>query len=214
MSARTLDKVPLEPRHVLEAARVSQETLRPAADRDWSTQAGDLDWDCRRTLDHIVDAPMFYATNLAMRSTQRLPNVRAGAPQAPIAQIIDVLEYSAAILFRLAEATPPEVRGFHSAGMADAQGFVAMACDEILIHTHDIASGLGLAYQPPAELCEAVLRRLFPWAEAGLDPWPGLLWANGRAPLPGRDRQAADWYWQCAPLSEWDGTVRKRKPAP
>ena len=36
------------------------------------------------------------------------------------------------------------------------------------------------------------------------DPWPALLWANGRIDLPGQERQV-DWRWQCAPLEEWDG---------
>jgi hypothetical protein len=48
------------------------------------------------------------------------------------------------------------------------------------------------------------LERLFPWAAAGVDPWPALLWANGRIDLPGQERQV-DWRWQCAPLEEWDG---------
>ena len=60
-----VDEVPLEPRHVIQAAQAAQAALWPAAQADWSVKAGDLDWDCRSTLDHMVAAPMFYATNLA-----------------------------------------------------------------------------------------------------------------------------------------------------
>jgi hypothetical protein len=98
--------------------------------------------------------------------------------------------------------------------MADAEGFVAMGCDEILVHTGDIADGLGITAAPPTDLCARVLARLFPWAPKGTDPWPTLLWANGRAPLGDRGRLDADWYWQCAPLSEWDGAVKRRTKAP
>jgi len=198
----------------MEAAHVVQGTLRSGLDRDWTARAGDLEWDCRATLDHIVGVPIYYATNLAMRSTERLRNVRgSGDPAASIEELVAGIERGAAILAQVAAAAPPDARGFHPAGMADPQGFVAMACDELLIHAHDIAQGLELPYQPPAELCELLLRRLFPWAPSGAAPWPGLLWANGRAGLPGQERLAADWYWQCAPLAEWDGTIRKRPAA-
>jgi hypothetical protein len=81
-----------------------------------------------------------------------------------------------------------------------------MACDEILVHGSDIANTLHLAYTPPPALCELVLRRLFPWAPKDVDPWQGLLWANGRRPL---DDLAIDpdWVWHCAPLSDWDGST-------
>jgi hypothetical protein len=102
------------------------------------------------------------------------------------------------------DATPPGTRGWHPFGLADASGFAAMACDELLVHSDDAARGLGVPFAPPDELAEATLRRLFPWAPDGVEPWPGLRWANGRADLPGQPRQV-DWRWHCAPLEEWDG---------
>jgi hypothetical protein len=51
----------LVPADLMTAARVCRETLAPALDRDWSGPAGDLEWDCRRTLDHIVDTLFLYA---------------------------------------------------------------------------------------------------------------------------------------------------------
>ncbi len=99
----------------------------------------------------------------------------------------------------------PDARGWHPYGIADPSGFVGMACDELLIHTADAASGLGLEFFPSPELAEATLRRLFPWAPADLEPWAGLNWANGRTELAGL-RRLTKWRWHCAPLSEWDGT--------
>ena len=85
-----------------------------------------------------------------------------------------------------------------------------MGCDEILVHGGDITGALDLPYEPPSELCAQVLVRLFPWAPTDEDPWQALLWAIGRQPLGDRARLAADWWWECAPLREWDGTVRAR----
>jgi hypothetical protein len=91
--------------------------------------------------------------------------------------------------------------------MADASGFVAMGCDETLVHTNDLARGFDLPFEPPRELCRRVLRRLFPWAPEEADPWQALLWANGRIALPGHGRLSSDWAWHCASLEEWDGTI-------
>jgi hypothetical protein len=89
-------------------------------------------------------------------------------------------------------------------GAADAAGFAAMACDELLIHTDDAARGLGLRFAPDPALAGRVLARLFPWHQPGDDPWRALLWANGRIDWPGRPSQAG-WIWHCAPLEDWDG---------
>ncbi|MFD3326399.1 hypothetical protein ACFWW8_14410, partial [Streptomyces sp. NPDC058701] len=70
---------------------------------------------------------------------------------------------------------------------------------ETLVHTHDLTQGLGLAWSPPVDLCSRVLARLFPDAPSSTDPWPILLWATGRAELPGHPRLTT---WR------WDGTPR------
>lgn len=206
------EHIPLEPRHVIEAAHVAQRTIANAADRDWTAKAGRLDWDCRATLDHMVNAPLFHGTNLAMRSTQRLSSPRAGNPSASIADLIAAVEHSATILARIAEATPASERGFHPGGIADAQGFVALSSNELLLHTQDLAEGLDLSFEPPRELAELVVRRLFPWAPADADPWAALLWATARGSLPGRPDTGPDWQSHPAPLSEWDGkTIPRRR---
>ena len=37
-----------------------------------------------------------------------------------------------------------------------------MGVVETLVHTHDVAAGLGLTWTPPAGLCARALARLFP----------------------------------------------------
>lgn len=115
----------------------------------------------------------------------------------------------AGVLVSVVAAASPTDRSYHYCGMADPAGFVGMALVEILAHTYDIGRGLGQIWSVPAELCRPTLQRMFPWAPAGADPWQALLWATGRGDLPGRDRAPADWAWQSAPLSEWDGTVKR-----
>lgn len=125
-----------------------------------------------------------------------------------------LVESLAAVLARVAEATLPGVRAYHPAGMADAEGFIAMGCDEILVHADDIAQGLGVGWEAPSDLCARVLARLFPWAPTDASPWRALRWANGRTALAGRERLGPDWWWHPAPLDEWDGSARRRTVPP
>jgi hypothetical protein len=84
-----------------------------------------------------------------------------------------------------------------------------MGCAEILLHTDDIARGLGIAYQPPDGLSRRVVARLFPWAPTDVDGWPALCWATGRIALPEHGRVEPDWAWHAPPVGEWDGTIPK-----
>lgn len=207
-------RAPVHPSDVTLAATSTAEALRPAIDRDWEISAGDLTWSCRRTLDHILDALAHYCAHLASRAETRLPFTRDGAPGATVEQLLVAMPAQAAVLARVAEASPLEARGFHSAGMADAEGFLAMGCDEVLVHGWDVASGLGVPFAPPEDVCTRVGDRLFPWRPTNVEPWKSLLWCNGRIALDDRARQGGDWWWQCAPLDEWDGTRRTRTVPP
>lgn len=204
----------LHPRDVELSAAACREVLVPAAGADWGEPAGDLEWSCRRTLDHIVDALAYYCAHLATRSTERLPFARDGAPMASVEDLLVAVGSQAAVLARVVEASPKDARAYHSAGMADPSGFVAMGCDEVLVHTNDICAGLGLAFGPPADLCARVVARLFPWGPEGVDPWQAMLWCNGRRALPGLERLGPDWWWWCRPLEEWDGVAHTRTEPP
>jgi hypothetical protein len=204
----------LVPADLLTAARICRQTLQPALGRDWSAPAGDLEWDCRRTLDHVADALFLYLAYLSSRATARLEPPRNGDPAAPPAQLLATIDAVAATLAEVARAAPAGTRAFHPAGMADVSGWLGMACEEILLHTDDVAQGLGLDYRPPDGLAARIVARLFPWAPRDGDPWAALRWAAGRAALPDRERLGADWYWHCAPLAEWDGTMRRRTAPP
>ena len=132
------------------------------------------------------------------------PLSSASAPTRPTAGLLASLLTAARTCAASIDAAPPDTRGFHPAGAADPEGFATMACDELLVHGRDAAIGLGLPFSPDPDLAARVVARLFPWHRASEDPWPTLLWANGRIELPGLPRQR-EWRWHSAPLSEWDG---------
>jgi hypothetical protein len=71
-----------------------------------------------------------------------------------------------------------------------------MGVAETVLHTYDIALGLGVAWLPPPSLCSAVLRRLLPDAPEG-DPARVLLWSTGRGDLAGRP-PVTSWTWKAA----------------
>ena len=203
----------LGPDDVLAAVAVSQQALGTALDEDWEKLAGPLEWTCRRTLDHLISGTLFYAGQVANEAPKRLPPIRMEDPSATVEDLLTTVDTVAHIFAATLRSASPEGRFFHPAGMADRTGYAAMSCVEVLVHTSDIVAGLGIEFAPPADLCERVLRRLFPWIEdVGPDAFATMRWTTGRLAIEGRDDVATDWYWQCAPLSEWDGTI-KRRPA-
>jgi uncharacterized protein (TIGR03083 family) len=190
----------------LEAAvSTTVTTLRPATGRDWSVPAGALEWDCWHTAEHIGDVFLSYAGQLVAQPTSRWVRFMVNADQdAAPAEVLEFAEAGGRILVATVRTCPPQVRAWHPTGMADPAGFAGMGCVEALVHGYDIAQGLGLALDPPRQVCTRVLARLFPQAVAelaDLDPWTALLWATGRIALPGRPR-IAHWRWHGAPLNE------------
>jgi hypothetical protein len=185
----------------------------------WGRPAGALEWDCWETAEHIADGLFAYATQLtpatpeggyvpiAMTSTrpggaQSAPGGarsaihvdRAGGP----AGLLQAVAACGALLVAMVTTASPDTRAWHPQGTSDPEGFAAMGVTEILVHGHDAAQGLGVPWEPPAGLCVRVLSRLFPGAPADAAPWAALLWATGRADLPGRPR-LSEWRWYSEP---------------
>ena len=198
------------PDDVVAAAEASHALLSPLADMDWSVTAGDLEWDCRQTLEHVAFVQLFYATHAADQSQHSLPAARINNSDRSIGELVQVHLALSNVLASVLRAMTEDARGIHPAGLADRYGFAAMACTETLVHTWDIARGLGVDFTPPKDIAVKSLARLFPWVQDAGDPWQTLLYAAGRRDLGGNDRRAPNWSWQCAPLSEWKGDIRVR----
>lgn len=184
---------------VEEAVASAVALLRTATDRGWeTTAAGRLEWSCRYTAEHVAGNLITYAGQLAGRATEAYVPFELVLDEGTGDEgVLQVIETTGALLAATLRTTPREVRAFHPYPHrgADREGFAAMGVTEVLLHTHDIAEGLGLAYEPPAELCADLLARLFPHVRPGADPWPTLLWATGRGDLPGR-APVTQWHWR------------------
>ncbi|MET7981508.1 MULTISPECIES: GNAT family N-acetyltransferase [unclassified Streptomyces] len=184
---------------VEEAVASCAALLRAAAGRDWEgVRAGRLEWSCRRTAEHIAGDLIAYAGQLAGRAaTAYVPFEITVDEGTGNAGVVDVIETTGALLAAVVRTTPREVRAFHPYPFrgANREGFAAMGVAEVLLHTHDVAEGLGLPYEPPAGLCTWVLTRIFPHVRPEPDaPWSTLLWATGRGDLPGRE-PVTEWRW-------------------
>lgn len=190
---------------VLQAADSCRELLASAIGADWGRPVPGLDWTVARTVAHAANGPLWYALDIWSGPADDAAFEVIVKNDASNAALLLSLTNAARVCAASIDAAPPTTRGFHPAGSPDPSGFAAMGCDELLVHTHDAAQGLGLDFTPDHDLAAQVLARLFPWAEAGEDPWWTLLWANGRLDLPERPQQRG-WQWHCAPLAEWDGT--------
>jgi hypothetical protein len=174
--------------------------LMEGADQDWSRLAGDLDWTCGQTLDHLALGLVGYAGLLIARPTDRYITLFASLdPRAPVPARIEGIRIAASLLASAVRDTTADARAWHPWGQSDATGFAAMGIVELAVHTYDITRALGLSWTPSAGLSAAVLARLFPESPLGYGPSDSLLWCAGRLPLPGLPRRV---NWQ------WDGTVR------
>ncbi|OON82813.1 maleylpyruvate isomerase N-terminal domain-containing protein [Streptomyces tsukubensis] len=198
-----------------QALRRAVTTLREVPETSWDGRAGSLEWDRWETVEHLSDDLFAYAVQLGPAEPPLAGEVpfvwqslRPGGPANAVhadraagpAGLLQVLEASGALLAAMVSTVPAEVRAYHSFGISDPEGFAAMGIVEILVHTHDLAGGIGVTWAPPAGLCSRVLARLFPDAPSDTAPWPTLLWATGRAELPGYPRLTK---WR------WDGTPRR-----
>ncbi|MFE4537520.1 hypothetical protein ACFRKB_20930 [Streptomyces scopuliridis] len=215
---RSADSGPARPRVTADdldrAVQLAVTRLREAPPGAWNGNAGSLEWDCWETVEHLSDDLFAYAAQLGPRTppldgevpfvwTSRRPggpaNVVHADREAGPSGLLRVLEASGALLVAMVRTTSPATRAHHVFGISDPEGFAAMGIVETLVHTNDLAQGLGLSWNPPAGLCSRVLARLFPDAPGDTDPWSTLLWATGRGELPGRPRPTS---WR------WDGTPR------
>ncbi|MFE9773942.1 GNAT family N-acetyltransferase [Streptomyces sp. NPDC005931] len=177
--------------------------LGAVTDRDWAgVRAGRLEWSCRETALHIAEALIGYAGQLAGREADGYAPFEIALEEGTDnAGALRVIGTTAALLAAAVRTTPRAVRAFHPYPFrhANREGFAAMGVAEVLLHTHDIAEGLGIPHEPPAELCSFVLTRIFPHVRPGPSPWRTLLWATGRGDLPDREPVTA-WRWSNNPV--------------
>ena len=143
----------LTPDDVVAAAATVEAALRPVAGRDWSVRAGPLDWDVEKTVTHMIGATAKYTLYLAGRCEHFIGLSVTRWPGATNEEVIDSVVPVARGLAAVAAVTPPGVRAYHVTGPSSAADYVGRACVELLVHTDDALSGLGVAFAPPEDLC-------------------------------------------------------------
>lgn len=186
----------LDATHLDRAATEMVDALRPHADADWQVTAGTLDWTCWTTAAHVAHDLLAYAGQLTGRpDTGYLPYDLRVHDDATPEQVLQVVTAAGGLLAAALDTARPDTRAWHW-GPCDPPGFAAMGVAETLLHTHDITQGLGVRWQPPADLCAGVLDRLFPDAPTG-NPVRVLLWVTGRDTLDDRPRRTS-WTWRAA----------------
>ncbi|MFC0542513.1 hypothetical protein [Kutzneria chonburiensis] len=182
--------------------RLTVATLRQAHG-DWEAQAGPLEWTCWETTEHIADNFFFHAAQVAPGQPWTNRSVpfawnrqRDGGPglvifadrKAGPEGLIQVVDACGGMMVAILRTTPKDARAFNDSGVLTPEGFAALTVAETLLHMDDVAQGLRVDWQPPAELAAKVLDRVFPDAPTETDPWTTLLWASGRGELDGHER--------------------------
>jgi hypothetical protein len=170
--------------------------LTPHESADWEARAGVLEWSCRTTAAHVAHDLLAYAGQITVRPQDAyLPFDLVVRDEASSRDILRIVEGCGRLLSAALSTAEPMARAWHW-GPTDPSGFAAMGVNETLVRTHDITQGLGIPWQPPRSLCEAVLARLFPHAPTG-DPVQVLLWSTGRIDIDGRPR-VTSWVMKTA----------------
>jgi hypothetical protein len=192
--------------HVRAAAAACHDVLSPAVDLDWTVRPPDLEWTVFETGVHIADDQVFYAAQLIAQpdeTTKFTPfqvTMWTEDKRNHNEGLVRTIDVCAEILARVVETSPRETHGYHNYGTSDPEGFAAMGAIETLVHTYDMAAGLGLDWRPPADLSADIVDRLFPDPPSG-DPVDVLLWCSGRIPLGDLERRT-DWRWDGRPHAE------------
>jgi hypothetical protein len=176
---------------------------RDSVDLDWSAQAGTVEWSCLRTADHAVDcvwAPVFF---LASRRRDRYPDIGAGMAMgegATPVRLVESLEMATRVLAAVIHDSAPDVLSvifrWPEILVGAPKDYAPRAAMELILHAHDAALGLGVEFEPDAELCDRLCEHTRPWPMwtvvwDGLprtgDPWSDLLVGSGRARARSRD---------------------------
>ena len=169
------------------------------APRNWDTPIPGMDWTVRDTVENLVDGIGFFTLHLLAESMQRLRvDIRCHGEISNEA-VLDVLAAEVRALARAGALMPESTRAYHPHGSADAAGFMALACAELLGHTHDACRGMDTPFEVDTEVTRDVVARLFPGVAGDGDRLAALLWATGRLSLDGREDVGDDWTYNPGP---------------
>ena len=164
-------------------------TWAAAVNADWWAPAGTLEWSCLKTADHAVDcvyAPAFF---LASRKVDGYPEVGLDMTLGDGANphlLVQSLEIATRMLVGVVNDAEPDVRAVISRRPEVLVGapcdFVPRAAMELMLHAHDVCAGLGVAFEPPSQMCHRLREHTRPWPM-----WAPLVQGLGRTADPWND---------------------------
>lgn len=150
-------------------------------DRDWSARAGTLDWTCAATADHAYDATLAVGYFLASRRQDSYPEWGGGlftvGPDAQPNDFIEAIQVAGRLVAGVVATTPDDVRAIIWRNPAETRppaDFAPRAGLELILHGHDVAAGLQVEYEPPADVCARLRDHTRDWRHWGGGVWPGL----------------------------------------
>lgn len=165
------------------------------ADRDWSTQAGTVEWTCSRTAAHAVDCVFAPALFLASRKIDGYPAYGDFSPgdDADPSVYVEALHTATRILCGVVESTPDDARAViwrrPAVEVRGREDFPPRAALELALHAHDVCSGLGIEFAPSDQVAEHLRAHTADWpfwsgswepVRSTGDAWAALLRASGR----------------------------------
>lgn len=164
-----------------------------AVARDWSVPAGTLEWSCFDTADHTIDCVFSYALFFASGAQHAYPPFGElhALPGATPADLVEGLRAVTSMLHAVIVAAPANTRSimFSRRGLLGGPNdFAARGAHEMIVHAHDVCTGLGVALEPPRDICRRLRDHTRDWPigpeiEPTEDPWSDLLERSGRARL-------------------------------
>lgn len=173
----------------------------PGAGIGWTlTRVPGMEWTSRQVVDHLCNTLAFYANHVVMQAGEHQPRIRTlGENDLSDRDLSKTVGAWVRLLGDALRAAPDDLLAWHPRGLTDVEGFLALACNELVVHASDVARAHAESPAPPTpDFCRRLLARLFPVSplEPREDPWQVLLWANGR---PSRAQRPAQASWMSHP---------------
>lgn len=155
--------------------------LTKIPDGRWDTPADNMGWSCRRTADHIAGDFAHYAGQVVGQPENHYVKFSFDTSRAETGlELAEVVSVAGALLVAAARTGSSDSRGWHPHGLFSPSGFAAIGAAEALVHGHDIASGLGMEWEPDPQSCRQVLEAVFPAVADASSPFEQLLHQTGR----------------------------------
>lgn len=158
---------------------------------DWQESARRVGWSCWSTAEHIAGDFAHYAGQVVGSPQGHYVKFGFDTSRATTpAELRETLTVAGRLLVAAVHTADPQSAGWHPHGYFSPTGFAAIGAAEGLVHGHDVASAVGLDWQPNPDLCSAVLRVAFPQATgtAQQSPLQTLLVQTGRGDTGGDPR--------------------------